>query len=216
MGSLATPHQSINLGALARPTAICPGPGRSRQTSRRARLCSGKPGVSRGRKATGLMSTGEVSVSRVAERTDAMTYWDGSRWVPDEPTTPSARSVAGRRLLGASTEAALITLLIFGLIAGTTLAARGGNGGNPNRGVAACQVDGNIVSTTGLPTYEVINFMVTDPSGTSGWVLGITWEGSWTLSVPDRSGATTYEFVSRTYGPNGAKYEVFSTCSTSS
>lgn len=29
----------------------------------------GKPGVNRGRKATGLMPSGEVSVSRVAERT---------------------------------------------------------------------------------------------------------------------------------------------------
>jgi hypothetical protein len=119
-------------------------------------------------------------------------------------------------MLGASTEAALITLLMFGLIAGTTLAAKGGNGGNPHREPATCQVDGNVVSTTGLPTYEVINFIVTDASGKTGWVLGITWEGWWTLTVPERSGATTYEFVSRTYGPHGTKYNVFSTCSTAS
>ena len=146
-----------------------------------------------------------------------MTYWDGNRWIPDEPATPTpARTGAGRRLLGAGTEALLITLLMFGLIAGTTLAAKGGNGGNPNREATACQVDGNVVSTTGLPTYEVINFMVTDASGTTGWVLGITWEGWWTLTVPERSGPTTYEFVSRTYGPNGTKYRVYSSCSTSS
>jgi hypothetical protein len=146
-----------------------------------------------------------------------MTYWNGDRWIPDEPTTPTAaRSPAGRRLLGASTEAALITLLMFGLIAGTTIAAKGGNGGNPNRDAVTCQIDGNVVSTSGLPTYEVINFMVTDSSGTTGWVLGITWEGWWTLAVPERAGPTTYEFVSRTYGPNGTKYQVFSTCSTSS
>jgi hypothetical protein len=146
-----------------------------------------------------------------------MTYWDGNRWIPEGPPQPrERRRRAGRRLLGASTEAALITLLMFGLIAGTTLAAKGGNGGNPNRSVASCKVDGNVVSTVGLPTYEVINFMVTDSSGTHGWVLGITWEGSMTLTVPDRSGPTTYEFVSRTYGPNGTKYTVFSSCSTES
>ena len=105
---------------------------------------------------------------------------------------------------------------MFGLIAGTTLAARGGNGGNPNRVVATCQIDGNVVSTTGLPTDEVINFMVTQGGETSGWVLGITWEGDWTLTVPERTGPTTYEFVSRTYGPHGTKYSVFSSCSTTS
>lgn len=146
-----------------------------------------------------------------------MTFWDGSRWIPDEPANPGAtRTGIRRRLLGASAEAALITLLMFGLIAGTTLAAKGGNGGNPNREAAICQVDGDVVSATGLPTYEVINFMVTDATGTTGWVLGITWEGWWTLTVPERSGPTTYEFVSRTYGPNGSKYTVYSSCTSSS
>ena len=61
-----------------------------------------------------------------------MTYWDGNRWIPEGPPQPrEPRRRAGRRLLGASTEAALITLLMFGLIAGTTLAAKGGNGSNP-------------------------------------------------------------------------------------
>jgi hypothetical protein len=52
-----------------------------------------------------------------------MTYWDGNRWIPDEPAKPKPAG-AGRRLLGASTEAALITLLLFGLIAGSALGAR--------------------------------------------------------------------------------------------
>jgi hypothetical protein len=146
-----------------------------------------------------------------------MTYWDGQRWIREERSKPiNKRARIGRRLLGASTEAALITLLMFGLIVGTTLAAKGGNGGNPNREAATCQVDGDVVSTAGLPTYEVINFMVTDAGGTTGWVLGTTWEGWWTLTVPARSGPTTYEFVSRTYGPNGSKYTVYSSCSTQS
>jgi hypothetical protein len=56
-----------------------------------------------------------------------MTYWNGSGWEADRPATPP-RPKRGRRFLGAATEAGLITLLMFGLIAGTTLAAKGGNG----------------------------------------------------------------------------------------
>jgi hypothetical protein len=144
-----------------------------------------------------------------------MTDWDGYRWVPESRPEPR-RSGPARRLFGASAEAALITLLMFGLIAGTTLAAKGGNGGNPNREAATCLIDGDVVSTSGLPTDEVINFMVTDANGTWGQALGFTWEGNWSLNVPDRNGPTTYEFVSRTYGNGGSKYLVFSSCSTSS
>jgi len=76
-----------------------------------------------------------------------------------------------------------------------------------------CTVSGNVVSATGLPTDQVINFMVTDPSGTTGWVLGFTNDGNWSVNVPTRNGPTTYQFVSRTWGPNGSKYTVFSSCS---
>jgi hypothetical protein len=57
-----------------------------------------------------------------------MTYWNGSAWEADRPADPP-RPRRGRRFLGAATEAGLITLLMFGLIAGTTLAAPGGKGG---------------------------------------------------------------------------------------
>jgi len=139
-----------------------------------------------------------------------MTYWDGNRWTPEGPAQPQEpRRRAGRRLVGASTEAALITLLMFGLIAGTTLAARGG--GN-QLSATACAVDGNVVTAAGLPTDQVINFMVTDAHGTWGWVLGFAGDEAWGISVPDRSGPTTYEFASRTWGKGGSKYSVFSRC----
>ncbi len=78
-------------------------------------------------------------------------------------------------------------------------------------GEAACTVDGATVRAVGLPDDQVINFMLTDASGTTGWVLGTSsW---WNVPVPDRTGPTTYEFVSRTWGKNGSKYTVFASCS---
>ncbi len=76
-----------------------------------------------------------------------------------------------------------------------------------------CTVAGNVVSATSLPTDQLINFMVTDGSGTKGWVLGFTDDGTWSVNVPAQNGPTTYEFVSKTWGPNGSKYTVFSSCS---
>jgi hypothetical protein len=93
----------------------------------------------------------------------------------------------------------------------------GGSGGGGGRNVSAptgsCTASGNTVSATGLPNGEVINFMITDASGSWGWVLGYTDDGSWSVAVPTQKGSTTYEFVSKTWGPNGTKYTVFATCS---
>jgi hypothetical protein len=82
-------------------------------------------------------------------------------------------------------------------------------------GAGRCTVDGNQVSAAGLPTNAVVNFFVTDADGKKGWVLGITWEGTWSLTVPDRTGPTKYEFASTTYGKNGSKYLVYASCSAS-
>ncbi len=115
----------------------------------------------------------------------------------------------------------LITLLIAIAalaVAAPAIAGKGGNGnGNGNgpgeRASGSCSVSGNVVTGTGLPTDEVINFMVTDSGGTWGWVLGYTDTGTWAVTVPAPNGATTYEFASRTWGPNGSKYTVYASCS---
>ena len=104
------------------------------------------------------------------------------------------------------------------IVAGITLASLvlpiGSVGAAPskNRAANACSVTGNTVSATGLPTDQVLNFMVTDGTGTTGWVLGFTDDGTWNVTVPSRAERTTYEFAGRTYGPNGAKYNVFASC----
>jgi hypothetical protein len=92
------------------------------------------------------------------------------------------------------------------------LAGRGGGKGN-DPAPSACTVNGNTVTGAGLPTDQVINFMVSNASGTTGWVLGFTWDGTFSVSVPAPSGPTTYQFVSRTWGNDGKNYTVFASCS---
>ena len=99
--------------------------------------------------------------------------------------------------------------MVFGLIAGTTLAAPGGNG---KVVTGACAVDGTTVHGWSLPDWELMNFMVTDTSGTTGWVIGFTDNGERWISVPARSGPTRYEFTGRTYGKDGKKCDVYASC----
>jgi hypothetical protein len=109
----------------------------------------------------------------------------------------------------------ILVLVVAFAFAGPGLAAKGGKpGGGPAAQTASCSVSGSVVSATGLPTGEVINFMVTSAAGTTGWVLGISDNGTWSVPVPAPTGATTYQFVSKTWGPDGSKYDVFASCST--
>jgi hypothetical protein len=75
-----------------------------------------------------------------------------------------------------------------------------------------CTVDGSTVSVEGLPLDVVTNFFVTDSSGKTGWVLGVS-GGWWDVEVPQANGPTTYEFASRTWGSGGSKYAVYASCS---
>ena len=107
---------------------------------------------------------------------------------------------------------ALVAALSLVLAVPALAAKGGGKGSDPS--AASCTVAGSAVNATGLPTDQVINFMVTDASGTHGWVLGHTTDGTWSVSVPARNGTTSYLFVSETWGPNGSKYNVFASCSS--
>ena len=60
-----------------------------------------------------------------------MTFWNGTRWVPDG-SVPELTHSRGRRLVGAAAEALLIATVISGLVVGNVLAGRGGNGGGRN------------------------------------------------------------------------------------
>jgi hypothetical protein len=105
--------------------------------------------------------------------------------------------------------------LVVALALPLTALAAGKHGGNTSP-AAGCSVStttaGTVVHATGLPTDQVLNFMVTDGSGTTGWVLGYTPDGSWNVEVGATTPGTTYQFAGRTYGANG-KYAVFASCS---
>lgn len=107
----------------------------------------------------------------------------------------------------------LAAVAALALAAAPAFAGKGNGNGNNREPNGSCTVDGNVVRGTNLPNWELMNFMVTDSTGTTGWVLGYTDNGTWNESVPNRDGSTTYEFASKTWGPNGSKYEVFASCS---
>lgn len=94
-----------------------------------------------------------------------------------------------------------------------TAALAGPKGGSSATPAGACSVSGSTVTGTGLPTDQLLNFMVTDAGGRTGWVLGTSGEGTWSVTVPQRTSPTTYEFVSRTWGKDGSQYTVFASCS---
>lgn len=86
-----------------------------------------------------------------------MSFWDGTRWVADMPAARSRAPRIARRLLGATAEAGLITALIFGLIAGSAFAAKGGNGTNPHGGggtSATISVPDGVYATTDTATVS--------------------------------------------------------------
>jgi hypothetical protein len=114
----------------------------------------------------------------------------------------------------------LIVAVVALAVAAPAFSERSGNGnghangnGNVSTPDGACTASGSVVSATGLPTDEVINFMIDDSSGSWGWVLGFTDNGTVMVGVPAANGPTTYAFVSRTWGPDGSKYDVFASCS---
>jgi hypothetical protein len=84
----------------------------------------------------------------------------------------------------------------------------------PRAPQGTCSYANGVVSAAGLPTGQVLNFLVKDNTTGSqtGWVLGISDNGTWQVDVTPATSSTTYEFVSKTWGPNGSKYTVYDEC----
>ncbi|MBT8203594.1 MAG: hypothetical protein HKN74_12880 [Acidimicrobiia bacterium] len=115
----------------------------------------------------------------------------------------------------------LVFMVALAVVAMAVPVSAGGNGKGLARkeareaaaAPATCTVDGNTVYGENLPP-DLTNFMVMhDGAMIHGWVLGHSYAGTWTVSVPDRTGPATYQFTSATWGKNGSKYTVFASCS---
>jgi hypothetical protein len=130
-----------------------------------------------------------------------MSFWNGHRWEAQSPPTAAdtPRESRAKRFGAAALEGALITALVFGLIAGTAFAAKGGGGrhggGGNNTGggtitLAPLVVDNN---GDGLPEWgDVVTFNISASASApfvnlqcfQGGVLVLTgWKGYFTGSL---------------------------------
>jgi hypothetical protein len=114
----------------------------------------------------------------------------------------------------------LVSMVALAVVAMAVPVAAAGNGKGllrkQARGAetpaATCTVDGNTVYGVNLPP-DLTNFMIMDDDVMIyGWVLGHSYDGTWTVNVPDRTGPVTYQFTSATWGKDGSKYNVFASC----
>lgn len=126
-----------------------------------------------------------------------MSYWNGTHWVADRSeATAAPRRV--RRVLGATLEASLIVLLMFGLIAGTTFAAKGGNGGG---GKGDKPVKPNGSSTITLVMVDDAN-----ANGSANWADTVTFEISTTATTSPYLRVTCYQDGMLVYGADAGFY----------
>src|SRR5436309_8276143 len=97
-------------------------------------------------------------------------HWNGNEWAGSTPpdTKPASRI---KRVAAAALEASLITALTFGLIAGTTFAAKGGNNATSGGGtisLAPLVVDKN---GNGTPNFgDTVPFDVSTTSTSQPYV----------------------------------------------
>jgi hypothetical protein len=124
-----------------------------------------------------------------------MSFWDGTRWVEDKAPQPTPSRF--RHVLGAAAEASLITVLTFGLIAGSAFAAKGNGHGGGHSGGCTANAPGVTVDNTwawaswgswGMPgqtlTYaiHVINYDVGCSS--SSFVVSMAAPAGFSVSIP--------------------------------
>jgi hypothetical protein len=138
----------------------------------------------------------------------AMSFWDGTRWVPEEQT---AAPTGSRRTTWAAT-----LVMVLGLVA--LVVPFSSTAASSQKSVAGCSVSPAAVgvnavypvSAWGLPTRGVINLWVTENGVATGSPLGGTTDGTFNLSRSSSSaGTTTYAFS----GPTKGQMTVYATCS---
>src|SRR5690349_20796851 len=95
-----------------------------------------------------------------------MSFWNGHRWEAQSPPAAdgTTRESRVKRIGAAALEGALITALMFGLIAGTTFAAKGGGGHTTSGGSTGGGLAGPVLvtdtGTAGLSWGDIVTFRV--------------------------------------------------------
>ena len=138
-----------------------------------------------------------------------MSYWDGSQWVADVPVAAERTRRVARRLLGATAEAGVISVLIVGLIASSALAAKGGGGAKPNGGGGSTTFTGPVMVSdangNGAPNYmDEITFNVSTNATTQPEVGLRCYQGS--AFVEDAYVSYFNSWLSPTYFQLGSSY----------
>ena len=112
-----------------------------------------------------------------------MSHWDGTQGVAREAASPRPQSRT-KRIAAAALEAALITALTFGLIAGAAFAAKGGNGGGKGKpGGGGGVVGGGTISApinlsdSVLSWGDRIRFDVSTGATSEPWVRLACYQG---------------------------------------
>ena len=109
---------------------------------------------------------------------------------------------------------AFLVLVVLVSACGSTESAELDLQKRPTEIQGSCTVVDNVVHGVGLPNWTLMNFMIYESDGSEwGWVLGQTDNGTWNVTVPERSGDTTYKFISRQKAKDGKRYDVFASCS---
>jgi len=114
--------------------------------------------------------------------------WNGKEWVAEAPPTRKASSRV-KRLGATAVEAGLVTALAFGLIAGSTFAAKGGAGGGRHGGGGS--------STGGSGTVSLVTPPVVDKNGNGA----ANWSDVVRFNVS--TGSTSQPWVSLTCSQGG-------------
>lgn len=126
-----------------------------------------------------------------------MSFWNGAQWVAAQPAaTPRAR--VAHRLLGAIAEAGLITALVFGLVAGSAFAAKGGGHTRVGGGGASLAFESSSGAFTAGSQYTV----VATGFAANTWVsVGAHYDTTyWGSAVTDASGTARIAFTALSAG----------------
>jgi len=124
-----------------------------------------------------------------------MSFWDGTRWVPDKAAAPPSRvRAAASHSLMAIAEGGMIAALVVGLMAGTAFAGRGG-GTAATPWISLATVDGSRMSASVQPSLgSAVTFDAGYPKSTKNpWVSLMCYQDG-TL-VYGEGGKVGHEFV---------------------